>query len=177
MFGDARPREEILQRRGLDPTAVDQQYERKAAPIRYTVVQEERLEVARAELEAASVALREANENEMPEEEFRLAEDVKRKELNALMEEFAKTNLKDVSETTKSGTSSTTYGSLRRQSAETRDVNRGRNNHESDKYHHDPPHSSGRFVKEEKKEVDQAFASFNTRRRHSTNTIIEGEQA
>ena len=158
---------------------MDQQYERKAAPIRYTVVQEERLEAARAELEAASVALREANENEMPEEEFRLAEDVKRKELNALMEEFAKTNLKDVSETTKSGTSSTTYGSSRRQSAETRDVHRsgGRNNHESDKYHHDAPHSSGRFVKEEKKEVDQAFASFNTRRRHSTNTIVEGEQA
>ena len=172
MFGDARPREEILQRRGLDPTTVDQQYERKAAPIRYTVEQEERLEAARAALEDAALALREANENEMPEEEFRAAEQVKRQELNALMEEFAKVNVKD-----ETSNNNKTYPSSRR-GAGTRDGTShrgGRFDHEGgggDK--HDPP-SSGRYFREEKKEGDQAFASFGTRRRHSSTS--EGQHA
>ena len=173
MFGDARPREEILQRRGLDPTTVDQQYERKAAPIRYTVEQEERLEAARAALEDAALALREANENEMPEEEFRAAEQVKRQELNALMEEFAKVNVKD-----ETSNNNKTYPSSRR-GAGTRDGTShrgGRFDHEGgggDK--HDPPSSSGRHFREEKKEGDQAFASFGTRRRQSSTS--EGQHA
>jgi hypothetical protein len=46
----------------------------------------------RAELTRFEAELREANENELPEESYRLKAEAKRKELTALMTKFAKEN-------------------------------------------------------------------------------------
>ena len=168
LFGEARPREEILRQRGLDAQDLDRQYDRKAAPIHYTPDQEQRLEQVRAALELAAAALRDANENEMPEDEFRRAEEQQRKELNALLEEFAKTNL--------SGDGTTTTAAQRRQSGAARAGHRGRFETGGDSDNHQDYRSSGRYSKEEKKEGDPAFASFSTtRRRHSSTD--EGQHA
>ena len=167
MFGEARPREEILRQRGLDAQDLDRQYDRKAAPIHYTPDQEQRLEQVRAALELAAAALRDANENEMPEDEFRRAEEQQRKELNALLEEFAKTNLSN---------DGTTTAAQRRQSGAARAGHRGRFETGGDSDNHQDYRSSGRYSKEEKKEGDPAFASFSTtRRRHSSTD--EGQHA
>lgn len=88
-FGSAIPREEILEKRGIDVKTVDSKFERKAALPKYTAAQDAQLEQVRSDLEKISATLREANEMELPEEEFRLKEDEKRKELNSLMEQFA----------------------------------------------------------------------------------------
>jgi hypothetical protein len=54
--------------------------------------QEREIEAVRAELTRFEAELREANENELPEESYRLKAEEKRKELNALMAKCAKEN-------------------------------------------------------------------------------------
>ena len=79
-FGLAKPREVVLQQRGIDPMEQNQRIEQKALIPRYTDEQEAVLETIRDELTKITEELREANEMELPEEEYRLAEDAKRKE-------------------------------------------------------------------------------------------------
>lgn len=91
-FGAALPREEILQQRGLDVAKIDDFFEKKAAVRSYTAAQEAELETVRAQLGAITAELRHANEHELPEETFRLAEQAKRQELNDLVEKFGQLN-------------------------------------------------------------------------------------
>jgi Plant specific eukaryotic initiation factor 4B len=91
-FGAAVPREEILQQRGIPVAAMDDKFERKAAVRHYTVEQDAELERVRLELETITEHLRNANEQELPEEAFRQAEQDKRHELNSLLEQFAMVN-------------------------------------------------------------------------------------
>ena len=161
-FGAAVPREEILQKRGVDVKLVDSKYERKAAAAHFTPIQEKELEEVRAELEKASVALREANEQELPEEKYRVAEDAKRKELNALMEKFAAANLESPPEELL--TEPRRYTSSRRHSDQQHARSYGRDDNHN-------KHQSGRYNnyydKEEGAEGDPAFTSFSSnRRRH-----------
>jgi hypothetical protein len=51
-----------------------------------------KIEEVQEELNKAETALREANENELPEEEFRVKAEAKRKELHDLMEQYTKEN-------------------------------------------------------------------------------------
>lgn len=60
-----------------------------------TAEQNKQVESLRAELTSIEEKLREANENELPEEEYRVAAEEKRSELNALMKEFAELNVKE----------------------------------------------------------------------------------
>ncbi|KAL7483780.1 hypothetical protein ACHAWX_000187, partial [Stephanocyclus meneghinianus] len=94
-FGAAKPRELVLQSKGIDPAAADKKAERKAGVVRLTDEQNRRVEAVRAELEEIEAQLREANENELPEEEYRVAAERKRDELNELMKEFQSVNLRD----------------------------------------------------------------------------------
>jgi Plant specific eukaryotic initiation factor 4B len=91
-FGAAVPREEILLQRGIPVAAMDDKFERKAAVRHYTVEQDAELERVRRELEKIVEDLRNANEQELPEEAFRQAEQAKRRELNSLLEQFAMVN-------------------------------------------------------------------------------------
>ena len=63
----------------------------------YSLVAEQnrQVESLRAELTDFEEKLREANENELPEEEYRVAAEEKRTELNALMKQFEEVNLKE----------------------------------------------------------------------------------
>lgn len=95
IFGAAKPREEVLQSKGIDPKDVEKKVERKASIVRLTADQNRQVETLRTELTDLENKLREANENELPEEEYRVATETKRSELNALMKEFEEINLKD----------------------------------------------------------------------------------
>jgi hypothetical protein len=91
-FGDAIPREEVLQRRGLDPIKVDQQFETKCKVIPFTRVQEAELQKLQAELTKATLEWQQANELELPEERLRLEAEAKRKELHDTMQGFKRQN-------------------------------------------------------------------------------------
>mmetsp|Transcript_12773 Transcript_12773/g.19037 ORF Transcript_12773/g.19037 Transcript_12773/m.19037 type:complete len:284 (-) Transcript_12773:141-992(-) len=94
IFGAAKPREAVLASKGIDPTLVDKRVERKASVARLTAEQDRQVEGLRKELTEVEEKLREANEQELPEEEYRVAAEEKREELNKLMKEFAEMNLK-----------------------------------------------------------------------------------
>lgn len=94
-FGAAVPREQVLEKRGVDVKKVDDKIERKAAVSKFTVAQEEEIEQVRTQLTKITEELRNANENELPEENFRVEAEAKRKELNDLMEKFSKLNAQD----------------------------------------------------------------------------------
>eukprot|EP00816_Leptocylindrus_hargravesii_P003936 CAMPEP_0196825852 /NCGR_PEP_ID=MMETSP1362-20130617/93297_1 /TAXON_ID=163516 /ORGANISM="Leptocylindrus danicus, Strain CCMP1856" /LENGTH=214 /DNA_ID=CAMNT_0042206351 /DNA_START=618 /DNA_END=1262 /DNA_ORIENTATION=+ len=91
-FGDAKPREEVLQIRGVDPAKMDQILECKASVKVFTENQNLELEAVRAELTKAEAKLREANEKELPEEAHRVVVEAKRNELNALVKKFTREN-------------------------------------------------------------------------------------
>mmetsp|Transcript_21099 Transcript_21099/g.38162 ORF Transcript_21099/g.38162 Transcript_21099/m.38162 type:complete len:302 (-) Transcript_21099:159-1064(-) len=92
-FGAAKPREEVLASKGIDASLVDKRVERKASVPRLSAEQDRQVEGLRAELTDIEEKLREANEMELPEEDFRVAAEEKRGELNELMEGFHKLNL------------------------------------------------------------------------------------
>ena len=117
-FGNARPREEILARKGIDVKALDRRIEIKAHVVHYTRVsfmkrkhtqariyinsflsiytipqdQEAALNHIRAQLQQAEELWKHANENELPEERYRLLAEQKRKELSLLMQTFRDEN-------------------------------------------------------------------------------------
>jgi hypothetical protein len=68
---------------------MDASIERKANVLHFTADQEVELEAVRVALTKAEKELLEANENELPEETFRIKAETKRKELNDLMTKFA----------------------------------------------------------------------------------------
>jgi hypothetical protein len=68
---------------------MDASIERKANVLHFTSEQEAELEAVRVALTKAEKELLEANENELPEEAFRIKAEAKRKELNDLMSKFA----------------------------------------------------------------------------------------
>jgi hypothetical protein len=88
-FGAAVPREQVLKTRGIDASVMDASIERKANVLHFTSEQEAELEAVRVALTKAEKELLEANENELPEETFRIKAEAKRKELNDLMTKFA----------------------------------------------------------------------------------------
>ncbi|KAL7470513.1 hypothetical protein ACHAXS_010767 [Conticribra weissflogii] len=92
-FGAAKPREEVLASKGIDPTLVDTRIEKKAHVPRLTAEQDRQVELLRKELTEIEEKMREANENELPEEEYRVAAEEKREELNDLMRRFQEVNL------------------------------------------------------------------------------------
>lgn len=94
-FGAAKPREDVLASKGIDAHIVDNRIEKKAAVRRFTSDQERDVEKLRGELTKIEEDMREANENELPEEEYRVAAEEKRTELNDLMAKFAESNLGD----------------------------------------------------------------------------------
>jgi len=92
-FGAAKPREQVLAEKGVDPKLVDSRIEKKAEVSHLTKEQEEEVEAVRKELTEAEIKLREANEMELPEETYRVKYDEKKKELNGIVEKFSKMNL------------------------------------------------------------------------------------
>ncbi|KAL7532086.1 hypothetical protein ACHAWF_004008 [Thalassiosira exigua] len=97
-FGAAKPREEVLASKGIDASLVDKRVERKASVPRLTAEQDRQVEDLRAELTDIELKLREANEMELPEEDFRIAAEEKREELNVLVKGFNEMNLKERAE-------------------------------------------------------------------------------
>lgn len=96
-FGAARPREEVLKARGFDVKAFDSKIEKKAAGATFTRDQAAKLDAIRSELTAAESRFREANEMELPEEAFRVQVEIKRKELNELVDSFSGLSTKECS--------------------------------------------------------------------------------
>jgi hypothetical protein len=88
-FGAAVPREQVLKNRGIDASAMDASIERKANVLHFTSEQEAEIEAVRLALTKAEKMLLDANENELPEETFRVQAEAKRRELNDLMAKFA----------------------------------------------------------------------------------------
>jgi Plant specific eukaryotic initiation factor 4B len=166
-FGNAIPREETLARRGIDAKAVDQKFEARAAAAhrqqsRLTAAQQAQLQAVRDDLTRITEELRDANERELPEETFRVAEERKRKELNDLLAEFEKVNLATAAAApspSSAAAKSPTSERPRRYNANSSGSGRGP--------HHGP--SSGRQPQrgggKEDKGDDPAFASFSSNRR------------
>eukprot|EP00585_Thalassiosira_rotula_P014162 CAMPEP_0196164774 /NCGR_PEP_ID=MMETSP0911-20130528/886_1 /TAXON_ID=49265 /ORGANISM="Thalassiosira rotula, Strain GSO102" /LENGTH=159 /DNA_ID=CAMNT_0041430081 /DNA_START=23 /DNA_END=498 /DNA_ORIENTATION=- len=94
-FGAAKPREEVLASKGIDASLVDKRVERKASVPRLTADQDRQVEDLRKELTEIEEKLREANEMELPEEDFRVAAEEKREELNELVKGFHDLNLEE----------------------------------------------------------------------------------
>jgi hypothetical protein len=79
----------------LDVRLVDRQWDEKVQQqTQRTWSTEQEIEISKVRLELTNMTnqLRHANENELPEEELRLAEDTKRKELNDLIAAFTMLN-------------------------------------------------------------------------------------
>lgn len=94
-FGAAKPREQVLASKGIDASLVDKRVERKASVPRLSAEQDKQVEDLRSELTDIEEKLREANEMELPEEDFRIAAEGKREELNVLVKGFHELNLKE----------------------------------------------------------------------------------
>lgn len=94
-FGDARPREEVLAKHGVDYRNVDRRVDRKIEAEHLTEEQEAQAEVIRLELSKAEAVYWDANENEMPEKALQLAMEQKRRELHDLLEHFQENNLRE----------------------------------------------------------------------------------
>lgn len=93
LFGGGKPREEVLAQRGVDASALDKRIEHQVKAHHYTPEQEKKIERVRAELTEAEGHLREANEKELPEEEYRVQVEDKRRTLHSLMQEFDKVSI------------------------------------------------------------------------------------
>lgn len=173
-FGAAKPREEILQQRGLDVSVQDSKFERKAAVRTYSVQQASELEVIREQLSKVTADLRHANEHELPEEVYREQETAKRQQLNDLVEKFDQMNANDKNTSTTTDTSSSSHYISRRHNADhsekynissssmdnkydKQEGTWGRQQHNNHQHHH----------REEKTEDNEAYSSFfSNRRRH-----------
>mmetsp|Transcript_64530 Transcript_64530/g.76399 ORF Transcript_64530/g.76399 Transcript_64530/m.76399 type:complete len:212 (+) Transcript_64530:163-798(+) len=97
-FGNAKPREEVLAGKGIDAKLVDARIQKKATTLHLTRDQEMQVNTLQRELDQIQKSRREANEKELPEEHFRIAEEKKKKELNDLMKQFSEMNTADSAE-------------------------------------------------------------------------------
>lgn len=92
-FGNAVPREQVLQSRGIDPALMDKRIDDKIRlSHNFTAQQDIELESVRGELAKLQADWTDAKEKELPEEELRLKVEAKRSELHDLMEKFSKMN-------------------------------------------------------------------------------------
>lgn len=91
-FGSAKPREEVLANKGIDAKLIDERIQKKASVLHLTRDQELQVTTLQKELDQIQKTRREANEKELPEEQYRIEEEKKKKELNELMKEFSDTN-------------------------------------------------------------------------------------
>jgi len=94
IFGQAKPREEVLADKGIDVKTVDERIQKKAAVLHLTRDQELEVNELRAELATIEKSRREANEKELPEEAFRVAANKKKAELSEMMKTFAEEDRK-----------------------------------------------------------------------------------
>ena len=134
-FGAAKPREEILAKRGVDVRLVDERVEKKATVAHLSREQDEEVEAVRQELTRAEENLRDANEKELPEETFRVLCEEKRKELNELVAKFAEVNLKKEKERGGRGGSDVAPGQHQRHPRPSERHAR-RNDEDQDRRHH-----------------------------------------
>eukprot|EP00551_Chaetoceros_affinis_P002332 CAMPEP_0203633238 /NCGR_PEP_ID=MMETSP0088-20131115/371_1 /ASSEMBLY_ACC=CAM_ASM_001087 /TAXON_ID=426623 /ORGANISM="Chaetoceros affinis, Strain CCMP159" /LENGTH=191 /DNA_ID=CAMNT_0050486491 /DNA_START=115 /DNA_END=690 /DNA_ORIENTATION=- len=91
-FGSAKPREEVLAKKGIDFHVIDERIQKKADVSHFTRTQEFHLKTFQDDLLKAEQKLREANEKELPEEELRFVVEQKRKAFNDLMKRFKEEN-------------------------------------------------------------------------------------
>eukprot|EP01083_Nonionella_stella_P022903 63310_1 len=91
-FGSAKPREEVLARKGIDFHIIDDRIQKKATVAHFTGIQEIHLKELQDDLTAAEQIWREANEKELPEEELRIIVDEKRRIFNDVMTRYKKEN-------------------------------------------------------------------------------------
>ena len=96
-FGSAKPRELILQQRGVDVQSLDAKFEAKVHAAQghvdgLTPSQQAQVEAVRQSLTRLELQWRDANEKELPEEKFRLAVEAKRDELHTLLQQIDKDN-------------------------------------------------------------------------------------
>lgn len=131
-----------MQRRGIDPAQQNARIEKKAQIPHYTPDQELVLERIRDELTRITNDLREANEMELPEETFRVAEEQKKKELNDCIENFNRLNIDAV--TDKSVSRGGIGSRLKRSGSEPINANEN-SNHYSPRLH-SPTKTSKTFV-------------------------------
>mmetsp|Transcript_4466 Transcript_4466/g.8498 ORF Transcript_4466/g.8498 Transcript_4466/m.8498 type:complete len:236 (+) Transcript_4466:94-801(+) len=102
-FGAAKPRELILQQRGVDVQTLDAKFELKAAHYErttgsnngWTPAQRANVEAVRRDLERLELQWRDANEKELPEETYRLAVKAKRDELHTLLQQLSESAAAD----------------------------------------------------------------------------------
>jgi hypothetical protein len=180
-FGLAKPREEVLQQRGVDPAEQNSRFDKKAERPRYTQDQQDEIDKIQNELTIIMTDRREANEMELPEETYRVAEDAKRKELNDVIEKFNQVNLirtptvssgsTSARKINDSGTSKSSYRSLKKV---------GNVNSSSERFNSDDKgttrsqfsNSSGRF---ENKPTNNRSNSYNNKSNSNSNSWRVGD--
>ena len=91
-FGSAKPREEVLARKGIDFHVIDDRIQNKSCVVHFSRDQEFQLRKLQDELEMAQEKWRDANEKELPEEQWRLLVERKRRALNDLMAQYKEEN-------------------------------------------------------------------------------------
>ncbi len=91
-FGSAKPREEVLAKKGIDFHDIDERIQKKASVAHFTKEQEFRIQMLQNDLTQAEDALRQANEKELPEVTLVEAVEKKRRALNDLMNKYKKEN-------------------------------------------------------------------------------------
>jgi hypothetical protein len=91
-FGAAKPREQVLQQRGVDIQTLDDKFEKKSKSSSsssqtqsWSSAQKAQVQAVRLELTRLEALWREANEKELPEEVYRQQAAAKRDELNQLL--------------------------------------------------------------------------------------------
>mmetsp|Transcript_14590 Transcript_14590/g.20621 ORF Transcript_14590/g.20621 Transcript_14590/m.20621 type:complete len:213 (-) Transcript_14590:48-686(-) len=91
-FGAAKPREEVLASKGIDAKSIDEKIQKKATVLHFTKDQDAEIQAIQAELTKAESDLRNANEQELPEEKYRVKVEKLRKELNELTAKYTAEN-------------------------------------------------------------------------------------
>lgn len=91
-FGSAKPREEVLAKKGIDFHIIDERITKKSTVAHYTRVQDMHLKKLQDELTKAEEIWRNANENELPEDELRVVVEEKRRVLNDCMVRYKEEN-------------------------------------------------------------------------------------
>lgn len=101
-FGSAKPREEVLAKKGIDFHVIDDRIQKKASVAHFSREQEINIQILQNDLTRAEETLREANESELPEETLRERVDEKRKAFNDLMNRYKEENEgKDVAQSSR----------------------------------------------------------------------------
>lgn len=87
--------------KGIDAKKVDERIQKKATVIHFTKDQDAEIQAVQAELSRAEADLRNANEQELPEEKYRVVVEQKKKEMNEMVEQYTKENAEKAKEKAK----------------------------------------------------------------------------